>query len=120
MDVLAAVNAATASAPQSTALELSPAGSNIVAGVAFYGTRIDREALARVRKPLALYFASEDPLVPLSDVEDFRKVLEARVEDSAVATSTGLSPATAHRQRTIFKCIEHFMYNHSRFMYAFY
>ena len=36
----------------------------IEGGIAFYGTRIDPGRLAQVRRPLRLFFASQDKLVP--------------------------------------------------------
>ena len=101
VDVLASV--AVADATQSTAPAVCSAGPNFTSGVAFYGTRVNREALADVRTPLALYFASEDPLVPLTDVKDFEKVLEARVEHSAAdTTSKGSSSPQPRANSAIF------------------
>ena len=47
-------------------------------GVAFYGTRIDLAALARVRQPLLLAFAGDDGLVPPDFIEDMRRTRARR------------------------------------------
>lgn len=75
-------------------LSCSLGGLKILSSASFYGTRINREYLGAVRSPLALYFASEDPLVPLTDVQDFRKVLEERLQ-TADAPTAGHTVAAA-------------------------
>eukprot|EP00892_Ulva_mutabilis_P003680 jgi/Ulvmu1/1684/UM115_0013.1 len=49
-----------------------------VCGVAFYGTRIDVSALARVRQPLQLTFAGDDALVPADLIQEMRDVRARR------------------------------------------
>jgi dienelactone hydrolase len=94
VDVLASAARTNASTPHLNAASLkniSLAGLPITAGVSFYGTRISVDALSKVRTPLALYFASEDPLVPLTDIEEFQKVLETRPQDSGAHSDAGHS-----------------------------
>lgn len=73
------VRASTASIDEDLLLCTSPPTPwAYVCGVAFYGTRIDLSALARVRQPLRLAFAGEDALVPHDFIEEMRSVRARR------------------------------------------
>lgn len=73
--------------------ETPPPRWTYAAGVAFYGTRIDLAALARVRHPLMLNFAGDDALVPPDAIEEMRGVRARR--RSCGAGSAGVGDVSA-------------------------
>jgi carboxymethylenebutenolidase len=67
-------------------------------GIAFYGTRIDCDALAAVVRPVGLFFAGDDPLVPGEELEKIRRVAEGCDVEVVVHVEAGAAHGFVHQR----------------------